>query len=342
MKGIDVNILLTSVGRRGYLVKYFKEVLGTDGEVHAANSTRLCPAFTYADQTVVTPLIYDKDYIGFLKTYCCKKNIEAIISLFDIDLLILAKYKQEFKKIGVTVIVSDVEVVEICNDKWKTYMFLKNAGFHTPKTYLDKKEALQCIENKILQYPIILKPRWGMGSIAVYTAEDETELEIFYKKIERQINDTYLKYESERTPNKMVLIQEKLNGQEYGIDVINDLEGVYQTSIAKKKYTMRAGETDCAIIVHERELEEQGKKLSKILKHIGNLDVDVFYDGKTISILEMNARFGGGYPFSHIAGINLPCAIVAWLKNEPCKKEWMEAKYNVVAHKDLLITQINT
>ena len=57
MKGIDVNILLTSVGRRGYLVKYFKEVLGTDGEVHAANSTRLCPAFTYADQTVVTPLI---------------------------------------------------------------------------------------------------------------------------------------------------------------------------------------------------------------------------------------------------------------------------------------------
>ena len=54
----------------------------------------------------------------------------------------------------------------------------------------------------------------------------------------------------------------------------------------------------------------------------------------------MNARFGGGYPFSHIAGVNLPKAVIAWLNNEKCKKEWLEAKYSVVAHKDIKIAQL--
>ena len=29
-----MNILLTSVGRRSYLVKYFKEAVGQNGEIH--------------------------------------------------------------------------------------------------------------------------------------------------------------------------------------------------------------------------------------------------------------------------------------------------------------------
>ncbi len=335
-----MKILLTSAGRRGYLVKYFKEALGKNGEVHVANSSKLCPAFIYADHTVITPLIYDKMYISFLKNYCIEKKINAIISLLDIDLLVLAKHKQEFANLGVTIIVSSSEIVEICNDKWNTYNFLKSAGFYTPQTYLDLKDALKNIECKRLQYPVILKPRWGMGSIAIYTADNEEELNVFYKKVNNQIKESYLKYESTKTPRNNVLIQEKLGGQEYGLDVINDLEGAYQTTIVKKKYAMRAGETDCAMTVHEEKLEKCGEKLSRALGHIGNLDVDIFYDGNKPFILEMNARFGGGYPFSHIAGVNLPKAVIAWLNNEKCKKEWLEAKYSVVAHKDIKIAQL--
>lgn len=335
-----MNILLTSAGRRGYLVKYFKAALEGNGEVHVANSSKYCPAFTYADYTVITPLIYDKEYINFLKKYCIEKEIDAIISLFDIDLLVLAEHKEEFENIGVTIVVSSVEVVETCNDKWNTYIFLKKAGFYTPRTYLNLEEALKNIEQKKLHYPLILKPRWGMGSIAIYTADNEEELNAFYNKINNQIKESYLKYESIRTPKNTVLIQEMLYGQEYGIDVINDLKGNYQTTIVKKKYAMRAGETDCAMTVQEAKLERCGENLSKALRHIGNLDIDVFYDGNKPFVLEMNARFGGGYPFSHIAGADLPKAIVAWLKNEECKKEWLEVEYSVIAHKDIKITQL--
>lgn len=233
-----------------------------------------------------------------------------------------------------------MEVIETCNDKWNTYTFLKKAGFNTPKTYLNLDDALRNIEQKKIQYPLILKPRWGMGSIAIYTADNEEELKIFFEKINNQVKESYLEYESIRTPQNNALIQEQLSGQEYGIDVINDLSGNYQATIVKKKYAMRAGETDCAMTVQEAELERCGENLSRALGHIGNLDVDIFYDGSKPFVLEMNARFGGGYPFSHIAGADLPRAIVAWLNNKECKKEWLEVEFSVIAHKDIKIAQL--
>ena len=101
-----MNILLTSAGRRGYLVEFFKQALDENGLVHAGNSSPVSPAFYYADKHVVTPLIYDNGYIPFLKEYCKANDIKAVVSLFDVDLMVLAKHKEEFAEMGVTVVVS--------------------------------------------------------------------------------------------------------------------------------------------------------------------------------------------------------------------------------------------
>ena len=61
-----MNVLLTSVGRRAYMVKYFKKAVGTDGKVIVSNSDENSVAFRYADKSYVSPLIYDKAYISFL------------------------------------------------------------------------------------------------------------------------------------------------------------------------------------------------------------------------------------------------------------------------------------
>ena len=126
----SLNILFTSVGRRSYLVEYFKNALGGRGQVHVANSSNMSPAFLVADCHVITPLIYDSGYIPFLLEYCKNNNINAIISLFDIDLPILSANKEQFNKIGTQIIVSDMNVIDICNDKWKTFKFLKDCGIN--------------------------------------------------------------------------------------------------------------------------------------------------------------------------------------------------------------------
>ena|SRR5690554_5699158 len=55
---------------------------------------------------------------------------------------------------------------------------------------------------------------------------------------------------------------------------------------------------------------------------IGNLDVhrkpikDVFELNNELYVLELNPRFGGGYPFSHEAGMDTASAYIAWAKGE--------------------------
>lgn len=334
-----MNVLLTSVGRRAYMIKYFKNVLGDSGEVHVCNSDDKTVAFYYADKSVLSPLIYDEKYIPFLLDYCKENKIDILISLFDIDLLVLAKNKEKFAEIGTKVIVSDPEVIEKCNDKWKTYSFLKENGFNVPKTYLSLEETILALDRGDLKYPVIVKPRFGCGSIAMSVAEDEMALLYYFRRNTRTINRSYLRFESDAEDEK-ILYQEFLPGQEYGADIINDLDGNLQNVIVKKKLAMRAGETDISETVDEPVIKEELERLSRAMRHIGNMDCDVFLvDGKPY-ILEMNARFGGGYPFSHMAGCDLPRAIVSWCRGESVDPSLFDACVGRRGYKELFITQI--
>ena len=67
-----MNILLTSVGRRTYLIEYFKEAMQGIGSVYASNS-EYTYSLSHADEYVITPIIYDETYISFLIDYCKKK-----------------------------------------------------------------------------------------------------------------------------------------------------------------------------------------------------------------------------------------------------------------------------
>ncbi|MEG0215746.1 MAG: ATP-grasp domain-containing protein, partial [Hungatella sp.] len=319
---------------------YFKEVIGEGGVICAANSSDLSPAFAAADRTVVTPLIYDDHYIPFLLDYCKKENIQVLLSLFDIDLPILSRHKAEFAAQGVQVIVSDPEVIDVCNDKLLMSIFLRERDFATPDCYLSVEEAKEAVEAGSLCYPVMIKPRWGMGSLAIYQADNEEELEVFYQKSKREIGRSYLKYESEADLEHAVLIQQRIGGQEYGLDVIQDLNRIYQTTIVKEKIAMRSGETDCARVVELPNLRELGAKIGSELGHIANLDMDIILSDGIPYIIDMNARFGGGYPYSHMAGVNLPRVILDWVRGQKADPTDLCAETGKLFGKDIVMTEL--
>lgn len=330
-----MNILLTSVGRRTYMIDYFKKVLHPTGKVFASNSI-MTHALRSADGMLLSPLIYDPDYIEVILSYCKKNKIRLICPLFDVDLLLLSKNKKLFRENGIEVIVSEEQVVHICNDKWETYTFLKNKGFDTPLTFLDLDEAWCAIDSGLLQYPLMLKPRWGMGSIGVYKIDSLSELKILYTKLKKEIFQTYLQYESKMDVSRCILIQQYIDGQEYGLDVINDLNGNYVFTIPKKKLGMRAGETDVAEIRMDERFILIGKLLSEKLMHIGNLDVDCFEVGDRIYVLEMNCRFGGQYPFSYLAGADLPHQLIKWFQGKETDMNLFQVHDGLICCKDIL------
>lgn len=331
-----MNILLTSAGRRTYMVDYFKQALSGKGKVFASNSI-LTYTLKQADEFVITPNIYDDSYIAFLLDYCKKNNIRAVISLFDIDLPVLAKNKALFDKEGIKLVVSDYDVTQICNDKWATYNFLTNIGIRQTPTFITLEDTKKAISDGQITYPLFIKPRWGMGSIGIYKIENEEELDVLYKKLHREIFNTYLKYESSVDEKSCIIIQQAIKGQEYGIEVLNDFDGNYVRTFAKKKVAMRSGETDIAETVNPQQFESIGKIISAHLKHIANLDVDCFIsESGDIYVLEMNCRFGGQYPFTHNSGVNIPLQIIKWLEGGPTDRSITIQKNGVRSCKELM------
>ena len=74
--------------------------------------------------------------------------------------------------------------------------------------------------------------RYGYSSRDVYLAQEERAVSVFFA-----------------TRPDMV-IQEQLPGQEFSLDVLNDLDGQVVSVVANRKMLMRGGETDQAESVH--------------------------------------------------------------------------------------------
>jgi len=334
-----MNILITCAGRRNYLVDYFKEAVHPHGgKVHVFNTDADSAAYLQADIGALSPFANDPHYAAFVENYCTTHDINAVLSCMDVDLSILADVKDKFAALGISVIIADPWVTDMALDKLKTHQFLVEHNMPVTPLFTDLNQALESIQRGELHYPVYVKPRWGMGSIGLFKAENEKDLLFYFEKTRQIISESFDRYGMAKDNAASVIIQGSCPGQEYGLDIINDLAGRHQVTVVKQKLGMRSGETDKAVTVKNEPLEKLGADIAAITRHPANMDVDVFWDGEKAYILEFNPRFGGGYPFSHAAGIHLPKAIVAWLRNETVDKaELLTPRVGVKAVKGISV-----
>jgi len=334
-----MNILFTCAGRRTYLLKYFKENMSPEDKIVATDMQLSAPALQAADIKIQVPAVYDHKYIDITLDICKKHKIDALLCLNDLELPILAENKAKFEALGVKVIVSDPEVIDICFDKYKTAKWVASIDLNAPKTYVTLATAKDALVKGEIAFPLFMKPRWGSGSIGLETIDDMGELDIYYNILMKKIKKTILATAS--VGDEYIMIQEKLTGNEFGLDVMNDFEGNNVAVSVKKKLAMRAGETDKAITVDLPEVREMGRKIGENLKHIGNLDVDIMQRANgDYCVLELNPRFGGGYPFSYEAGVNLPKAIIQWLKGEKVDPQILQPEYGKMFSKNDYLMEI--
>lgn len=334
-----MNILFTCAGRRTYLLKYFKENLSEGDKVVATDMQLSAPALQVADVKLQVPAVYDPKYIDITLQICKEQKIDALLSLNDLELPLLAENKARFEAEGVKVIVSDPKVIDIAFDKYKTAQWVESLGLKSPKTFVRLEDAKRALQTGELVFPLFMKPRWGSGSIGLETIADMEELDTYYNLLMKKIKKTILATAS--VGDEYIMIQEKLTGNEFGLDVMNDLKGNHVAVSVKQKLAMRAGETDKAVTLDLPEVREIGRKIGEALKHIGNLDVDVMQNAKgEYCVLELNPRFGGGFPFSYEAGVNLPKAIIEWIKGNEVDAAMLQPAYGRMFSKNDYLMEI--
>jgi len=308
-----INILILSCGTRNKIVRYFKKELAGKGMVLAADCSNLAPALYDADKHFIVPKITDNKYLDIVLSICKENNVIGVLSLIDPELSLLAKHRQAFLDVGTIPIVSDYEVIELCFNKYSMFRFLIKNGFRTMKSYIDNKEFYKDLEAGLITFPVFVKPVKGSASININKVMSKEELEVLLNRY----ND--------------LMIQEYMDGTEYGADVYVDMISSEPVAIfTKEKIKMRAGETDKSVSFKDEVLFALIMDFVKKAGLTGIIDMDIFKVDGEYYISEVNPRFGGGYPHAYECGVNVPAMIIRNLNgqaNKPVVGEYEEGIY---------------
>ena len=335
------NVLLTSAGRRSYLVNYFKQALNSRGKVIAANMYKDAPAMYVADEAVVVPPSSDEGYIQKILELCRHYEIDLICSLHDLDVYILSKYIFQLKQAGVVTLLPDAEWGRICLDKYECSCHLRKNGFDVPWTDVSLDKALDALLSGELRFPVLLKARIGFGSFGLNWCRSREELKFMYGLVQKQIVGMRMGKFFGCPIYESVLIQQGIEGTEYCVDVVNDLNGKYVCHLALQVHTMRAGETDLVTTVDPAIASDIPQRLSRLTKHPGIWGVDIMYDQEKLLIIDINPRFTGDYPYHHISGANIPAALIAWTNGKEPDTSWFKEEVGVKGYKELVPTRIS-
>lgn len=297
-----LNVLLTCAGRRHYLATYFNQALGQSGRVVGTDMDLSAPALQACDVAHQVPGVFDPGYLDALKKVILEENIHMVFSLNDLEVGLLSDNRLALEQeTGATFYVPPVRTLEVCADKWRTFEFAREIGVAAPETFLTVAGAVDALKVGCVQFPLIIKPRWGSASIGLYVVETREDLESGFKACQKAVESSSL---SSLGAEDSVIIQEVIQGPEYGVDILYGRNEEFIGFTAKKKLAMRAGETDKAVTVAPEPFQEMVAKVASALPYRGNLDCDFLERDGKFYLLEFNPRFGGGYPFTHLAGAN--------------------------------------
>ncbi|HEY3727829.1 MAG TPA: ATP-grasp domain-containing protein, partial [Solirubrobacteraceae bacterium] len=285
----DVAVLLTGVGKRYAMVSAFSQCAPTV----AADPNPLAPAQYAAHHRRSVPSIDDPEYVPALEALCREFGVGAVVPLTDLDLEVLGHARSAGR---LPAFVPDGEIGRATFDKYETHLLLERLGLPSPPTVLPGLP--------VDAYPVMVKPRWGSGARSIHRARDARAAEFFVEYIEEP-----------------AMIQRWMDGPEFSIDCLSDLEGRCLNAIPRTMIESRGGESIKGTTIADEELIDLGRRVVEALGCRGPCTVQAFRDAEIgLGITDVNTRFGGACPahlYAALPGQTYPELIVRLARGEP-------------------------
>ncbi|ASK26856.1 ATP-grasp domain-containing protein [Neisseria chenwenguii] len=292
IKPKNKNILILSAGRRVELVQDFKTEAAKISDGLKVFTAELNPAMSSAchvsDGSFVLPRIDDPAYTDRIFELAQAQNTGLIIPTFDTELKILADERERFARAGIHLIVSDSNLVAQCRDKRRTVGLFEKLGIATPEIYAAGA----------LTFPCFAKPYDGSRSIGakrIMSPDDLTE-------------------ELLADPKMMFCQYIDNEFDEYTVDLYYDRQGRLKCAVPRQRLEVRSGEVSKGATRRHALYGTMMQAMPKLEGARGCITAQFFYRkaDNTLYGVEINPRFGGGYPLTYAAGGNY----VGWLIRE--------------------------
>jgi carbamoyl-phosphate synthase large subunit len=307
------KILVTGVGG-GVGQSIVKALQGTSYQTVGVDSEALAAGLhavpiAYRGAYAVDPL-----FIPRLLEISRSEKCALLFAGHDAELLPIAENLELFISEGVIPVVSDLSVVQICDDKMKTYNFLKSQGFSAPHT-VGLEEA------DTLDYPVVLKPQHG-GARArrTYVANTPKEFQTYRALVD---------------PDNCI-VQEYLEGDEYTCGAVS-LDGRCVGVIVMRRI-LRDGDTYKAFVERDSVIEAMVEKIVNVLHPFGACNIQLRLSNGAPTVFEINARCSGTTAARALAGFNEPKMIADYLLYKITPQYTIE-KINILRYwKELVVT----
>jgi carbamoyl-phosphate synthase large subunit len=252
----------------------------------------LAPTLHHADRYALVPRVDDPAYVPALAELVQEHDVRLIVSMSDVDHLVLARARTELEP--AVVLLPDADVVERIADKYLAHLFFEEKGIATPPTWLPEEVPADP------PFPLLVKARGGYGARHIYRAEDPDELEFYLR----------------RTPVSS-MVQTCCAGEEFSIDVMCDLDTRCLNAIPRTMIESRGGESIKGVTIKDPLLIEHGRNVAEAVGLKGPATIQCFReDDGAQQVTDINARFGGAFPLPLAAGSRYPELALALANGE--------------------------
>jgi carbamoyl-phosphate synthase large subunit len=223
------------------------------------------------------------DFADALLELCDRERIDVVVPTVDVELLPLARRREDFTSSDVTLVLARESTLEVCLDKWALHERCR-ACVRVPDCWLvdpgfdPGQPALPCI----------VKPRSGSGSRGIRRVDRREQLEQLPR-------------------DSTLLVQEHLPGAEYSLDVLATADGTVRAVVPRARLKVHAGIAVAGRTLHDEGLEEFGRTTAEAigLTTVANVQAKAARDG-ALALLEVNPRFPGTIALTIAAGVDMP------------------------------------
>ena len=291
---MPTNILFCSAGRRAKLLQNFRRSLDNNSRIIATDAQPTAPALYFADKAYLAPRISDPGYVDFLLDLCRREQINAITTLIDPEIEVLARNRDRFLAAGVLPLCPGAETARLCFDKFALFEHLSANGIPTVLTYDTLAHFEQGLAAGEISFPVFIKPCTGSGSVGIHKVEHMEDLRAY-------ISEGKYDY----------IIQEFMDCEDCDADVyIDTVSRRPVAAFCKHKIETRIGGANKTISFKDERLFDFIRQICNVLEFHGPVDMDFWYRDGRYYLSEVNPRFGGAYLHAYGAGVDFVPLIV--------------------------------